>query len=216
MLGLELPVFHELHAKLTLRDPRGAVPRDAPFLIWSDPVRLEWSDRERAELARHEETRRFVDTLPGGVHIRPVDLLHGDELFLIWTYETDVRPYVWPPTFNPRYGDVVLRGSARMVPALAPYVGSNAAAGGLVDGGYYCKTRENRPLIGPLAVDGAFVLGALSGSGVMASLAAAELAAVHVTGGPLPAHARWFLPSRYDDPEYRDLVARWGPLVGQL
>jgi glycine/D-amino acid oxidase-like deaminating enzyme len=216
MLGLELPIFHELHAKLTLRDPRGAVPRDAPFLIWSDPVRLEWSDAERAELARHDETRQFTDTLPGGVHIRPVDLLHGDELFLIWTYETDERAYVWPPTFNPRYADVVLRGSARMVPALAPYVGSSAASGGVVDGGYYCKTRENRPLVGPLAVDGAFVLGALSGSGVMASLGAAELAAAHVTGGALPAHARWFLPSRYDDPEYRALVERWGPLVGQL
>src|SRR5262249_16899548 len=28
MLGLELPVFHELHAKLTFRDPRGVVRRD--------------------------------------------------------------------------------------------------------------------------------------------------------------------------------------------
>ncbi|HXD47204.1 MAG TPA: FAD-dependent oxidoreductase [Gemmatimonadaceae bacterium] len=216
MLGVTLPVFHELHAKLTMRDPRGAVPRGAPFLIWSDPVRLEWSDAERAELARHEETRRFSETLPGGVHIRPVDLEHGDELYLIWTYETDERPYVWPPTFNARYADVVLRGSARMVPALAPYVGTDAAANGTVDGGYYCKTRENRPLVGPLPVEGAFVLGALSGSGVMASLGAAELAAAHVAGRTLPAHARWFLPSRYDDPAYRALVERWGPLVGQL
>jgi hypothetical protein len=51
---------------------------------------------------------------------------------------------------------------------------------------------------------------------VMASLGAAELAAAHVAGRTLPAHARWFLPSRYDDPAYGALVEQWGPLVGQL
>lgn len=216
MLDVELPLFHELHAKLTIRDTRQLVSRDIPFLIWSDPVRIEWSDAERKELERHEETRRLVDTLPGGVHCRPVDLAHGDELYMIWTYETDVRPYVWPPDFNARYGDVVLRGCARMLPALAPYTTDGTAARGTIDGGYYCKTPENRPLIGPLAVEGAFVLGALSGSGLMASHASAELVAKHVTGQTLPDYARWFLPSRYDDPAYQSMIEDWGPLVGQL
>ena len=88
-----------------------------------DPTQLEWSDDERRELARDEHTRRFTEMLPGGVHVRPVDLAYGDELYLIWTYETDARPYVWPPTFDPHYGDVVLRGCARMMPGLAAYVG---------------------------------------------------------------------------------------------
>ena len=101
-----------------------------------------------------------------------------------------------------------------MIPGLAAYVEQRPRA--LIDGGYYCKTPENRPLIGPLPVSGAFVLGALSGMGVMSSHASAELLAAHVTGDRLPVYAKWFLPSRYEDPEYQTLVEKWGPLVGQL
>ena len=213
LLGLDMPVFHELHAKMTMRDPRGTVSRTAPFTIWTDPTSLAWTDAERAALEA-DGASRLAGTLPGGVHVRPVDLDHGDELYLIWTFETEPREFAWPPSFDPRYADVVLRGCARMIPGLAPYVASRAR--GVVDGGYYCKTRENRPLIGPLPIEGAFVLGALSGIGVMASHASAELLAQHVTGARLPDYAKWFLPSRYDDPGYRALVEAWGPMVGQL
>ena len=214
MLGLELPVLHELHAKATFRDPLGVVRRDAPFIIWQDPTDLPWTDAERRALASDESTRWLTTTLPGGVHVRPVDLAHGDEIYLIWTFETAVTPYVWPPRFDPRYGDVVLRGCARMIPGLTAYVGTSSP--GVVDGGYYCKAPENRPLAGPLPVQGAFVVGALSGIGVMSAMAAGELLSLHVAGGALPDYARWFLPSRYDDPAYRALVEQWGPLVGQL
>ena len=214
LLGIEFPVLHELHAKLTIRDPRGVVRRDAPFVIGLDPVQLEWGDADRRELERDEHARRLLEPLPAGVHVRPVDLVHGDELYLIWTYETDVRSYVWPPTFDRHYGDVVLRGCAGMIPGLSAYVAAGVT--GAVDGGYYCKTRENRPLIGPLPIEGAYVLGALSGSGVMAAHAAGELLSRHVAEQPLPEYAKWFLPSRYDDPAYRALVDQWGPLVGQL
>jgi glycine/D-amino acid oxidase-like deaminating enzyme len=193
-------VFSELHAKMTLHDPRRAVGRDAPFLIWTDPVHLEGETEPR----------------PAGVHVRPIDLGHGDELYLIWTFETEPREFNWPPSFDESYGDVVLRGAARMVPGLAPYVAEGAAANGFIDGGFYCKTPENRPLIGPLPIDGAFVLGALSGMGVMSAHASGELVSLHVAGESLPSYAKWFLPSRYDDPAYRKLVDEWGPLVGQL
>jgi glycine/D-amino acid oxidase-like deaminating enzyme len=214
LLDLELPVFHELHAKMTLHDPLRVIRRDAPFLIWTDPTQIDWSDGDRRELEASERTARLVGMLPGGVHVRPVDLVHGDELYLIWTFETERKPFAWPPSFDPHYGEVVLRGCVRMVPGLSAYVGQQPA--GYVDGGYYCKTPENRPLIGPLPVGGAFVLGALSGMGVMSSHASAELLAAHVTGDRLPSYAKWFLPSRYDDPDYRALVDKWGPLVGQL
>lgn len=213
LLDVELPVFHELHAKFTMRDVKRTVPRHAPFVIWSDGMSIDWSDREREELSRTEEGRRLLEPLPGGVHARPVDLAHGDEVYLIWTFETDVRPYVWPPAFGAHYGEAVVRGCARMIPAMQAYSGR---VPGITDGGYYCKTPENRPLIGPLGVPGAFVLGALSGSGLMASHASAELVALHVTGSKLPEYANWFLPSRYDDAAYRALVEEWGPLAGQL
>jgi glycine/D-amino acid oxidase-like deaminating enzyme len=183
---------------MTIRDPHLAVRRDAPFLIWADPVHLDGE----------------AETRPAGVHVRPIDLAHGDELYLIWTFETEPREFAWPPSFDPAYSDVVLRGAARMVPGLAPYV--RAKARGFIDGGYYCKTPENRPLIGPLPVEGAFVLGALSGMGVMSAHAGGELVSLHVAGERLPDYAKWFLPSRYDDAAYRKRVEEWGPLVGQL
>jgi len=207
LLGATLPVFHELHAKVTFRDTTRAVQRDAPFLIWNDPLHIDWSADER---------RRFgdEDDFPGGVHIRPVDLTHGDELYLIWTFETDRRDYEWPPAFDRRYAEIVLRGCAQMVPAMAAYVAAEPR--GFTDGGYYCKTPENRPLVGPLSAEGAYVVGALSGFGLMSAHGAGELVATHVVSGTLPDYARWFLPSRYDDREYRRKVAEWGPLVGQL
>src|SRR4030095_842619 len=94
----------------------------------------------------------------------------------------------------------VLRGLIRMVPALAEYLGRMRRP--YVDGGYYCKTRENRPLIGPSAVAGHYLLGGLSGYGIMASRAAAELLAAHLLETPLPDYAGEFLLSRYQDPAY--------------
>ena len=71
-----------------------------------------------------------------------------------------------------------------------------------LDGGYYTKTCENRPLVGQLPVEGAFVIGAVSGYGIMSAPATGELLARHVTGETLPEYASALAPSRYDDPGY--------------
>ena len=102
---------------------------------------------------------------------------------------------------------------ATMVPALKAYIGTSARP--YVDGGYYVKTRENRPLIGPLPVEGAYISSAYSGFGVMASCAGGDLIARHITGSPLPDDAPAFLLSRYQDPAYRALLDTWGD-GGQL
>jgi glycine/D-amino acid oxidase-like deaminating enzyme len=196
MLDVSVPVMHELHSKLTVRDPRGAVSRDAPFVIWNDPLEIDGR------------------ALPGGVHVRPVDLTHGDELQLIWTFEMEAREYEWPPRFDDRNREILLRGCAEMIPAMAPYIGSGAS--GVLDGGYYCKTRENRPLIGRLPVEGAFICGALSGIGLMSAHAAGELVALHVAEGALPDYAPAFAPSRYDNAAYVALIEEWGARTGQL
>ena len=70
-------------------------------------------------------------------------------------------------------------------------------------------------MIGPLPVEGACVIGALSGFGLMASPAAGELLAAHVTGSALPRYAPAFALERYQDPEYQKLLENWGA-TGQL
>ena len=214
MLGVEIPVFNELHGKVAINDPLGIVPRDAPLMIWSDPVTLPWDDEEREALAADEETRWLTEPFPAGVHFRPEGGPGATTLLLLWTYHVTPTPAVWPVRFDPEYAEVVVRGLTRMIPGLAAYGGNFGRP--YVDGGYYCKTRENRPLIGPLPVDGAYIFGALSGYGIMASQAGADLLAAHIAGSELPDYAPAFALSRYDDPAYRVLLDGWDAGVGQL
>jgi len=213
LLGVALPVFCERHAKVALVDTLGAVPRHAPMVIWTDPVRLPWSDDERRELAASPARRRLLDEIPAGVHGRPEGGSDSPVVLLIWTYDVEPVEPAFPVAFDPHYAEIVLRGMARPIPALAAYADRLPRC--VVDGGYYTKTRENRFLACPLPVEGAYVLGALSGYGLMAANGAADLLADHVTGRPLPAYAPAFDLARYDDPAYRARLERWGD-SGQL
>jgi glycine/D-amino acid oxidase-like deaminating enzyme len=212
LLGVELPVFCERHAKVAFNDVLGAMPREAPLTIWADPVRLPWSDDERDALAGSEH-RRLLDEFPAGVHGRPEGAADSRSVLLVWTYDVAPTEPTFPVRFDTSYPEIAIRGMSRMVPAMAPYLSRLPRA--VVDGGYYTKTRENRFLAGPLPVEGAYVIGALSGYGIMSSNAAADLLAAHITGAPLPPYSAAFAPSRYDDPAYRTLLETWGD-SGQL
>lgn len=207
LLDVAVPVFAEPHAKIAFNDVRNAIPRDAPMVIWTDPIRLAWSDEERDELLASPSHRHLLDELPAGVHGRPEGAGDSPSVLALWNYDlTPVEP-TFPMEFDPAYPEIVLRGMARMIPALAPYVGRLPRC--FVDGGYYMKTRENRFLAGPLPVTGAYVLGALSGYGLMASNGAADLLADYIAERPLPAYAPAFRLDRYDDPAYQALLASW-------
>lgn len=213
LLGLDLPIFSELHLKLALEDRRGVIPRDAPLVIWEDAQLLPWSAEERAALVESEETRHLTELFPGGVHFRPEGGHGAQTVLLLWAYHlTPVAP-TFPIVIDPEFPEIVLRGMTTLVPGLAGYLQKLPKA--YVDGGYYTKTQENRPLIGPLPVEGAYILAALSGYGLMAACASGELLAAHVTGAALPTYAAAFLFSRYDDPVYQQRVAAWGA-TGQL
>jgi sarcosine oxidase, subunit beta len=213
LLDLDLPVFSERHTKVAFRDHLGAVPRDAPLVIWTDPQTLAWSDEERLMLAEDDETRWMTQPLPGGAHLRPEGEHGSNILLMLWAYDAHPVPVVVPPAFDPSFPDVVLRGLVTMIPGLARYLGN--APRPAIDGGYYTKTRENRPLVGPLPVQGAHVIGALSGYGLMAACAAGELVAAHIMGSTLPPYAPAFLLSRYEDPAYSEWLAGWED-TGQL
>ena len=202
MLGTSLPVHTELHQKAAIRDTRGAVPRQAPLLIWDDEQRLPWSEAERAELAADPETRWLTTPLPSGVHTRPEGAGDSQTLLMLWEFRQEVCAPVWPPHLDESYPEIVLRGLATMLPAMRAYFERMPRP--QLDGGYYTKTGENRPLVGPLPLPGAYVLGAVSGYGIMSACALGELLAAQVMATPLPGYAAAFHPARYDDPHYLD------------
>lgn len=215
MIGVELPIFNELHGKVAIEDYLGILPRELPLMIWNDPITLPWSEEEKLELASDEETRWLTQEFPAGVHFRPEGGPDAQTILMLWTYHLEATEPVWPlPHFEPEYPEILLRGLSRMIPALSVYFDKMSKPE--IDGGYYCKTRENRPLIGPLPVEGAYLIGALSGYGIMAGMAAGELLAAHVTGSALPDYAPAFLLERYEDPAYRELLANWDATSGQL
>jgi glycine/D-amino acid oxidase-like deaminating enzyme len=132
---------------------------------------------------------------------------------MVWEYKTRLMEPVFPPPLDDQYSEIALRGLSTMLPGLREYFGR--APRPLIDGGYYVKTRENRLLAGPLPVQGSYVIGAVSGFGIMAACAAGELLTSHITGNDLPSYASAFSLSRYDDPEYQKILANWGD-SGQL
>ncbi len=199
LVGETLPVFSELHLKVGFRDTRGAVPREAPMLIWNDPQTLDWSPEERralTDMGRHD----LLGPMPASCHGRPEGNRESPWVLALWEYHRTVMEPSWPLPGDEVYPEAVIRGLTRMIPGLAEY--HHGLPHSVVDGGYYTKTRENRPLIGPGVTPGMFMVVALSGYGVMAACAAGELVARHVGGDPLPDHAPAFTLARYDDPAY--------------
>ncbi len=214
LIGVDLPVYNELHPKVAFKDNLGVIPPDAPLMIWDDPLHLYWNDHEIEELAAYEDTSWLLDRFPAGVHFRPEGSGEGSYLLGLWTYDIKEQEPVPDPVFDQEYPEIILRGLVRMVPGLKTYL--NKMNKPSIDGGYYCKTRENRPLICPLPVNGAYLFGAISGFGIMGAMAGGELLAKHVTGDELPDYAEAFLLSRYDDPEYQELLKEWESTSGQL
>jgi glycine/D-amino acid oxidase-like deaminating enzyme len=210
LIGVTLPITAERHRKVSFQDTLSAMPRSAPMMIWLDEQYLPFSDDERAALADDPDFAWALEKFPAGVHGRPDGAYAALALF---NHHGEAVEPVFPLPDAPHYAEIALRGMATMVPALEAYNGKPPRP--YVDGGYYVRTRENRPLIGPAGPEGVFVSCAYSGFGVMASAAGGELMARHVMEAPLPRYAPAFLPSRYDDPRYRAALETWGD-GGQL
>jgi len=204
---IQLPVYCELHLKVSTTDHLKIIPREAPLLIWNDAQKLPWSKEEGAFLAEDQDTRWLLEEFPRGVHTRPEGLKDSPIILMLWEYHTIEVDPVWPPPLDSDYPEIALRGLATMIPELKRYFDNPPRP--YLDGGYYTKTKENRPLIGPLPVEGAWVIGALSGYGLMASLAAGELLALHLLDKDLPSYAAAFELKRYQDPAYLDLLSNW-------
>ena len=213
LLGVDLPVYTELHLKAAIKDPLGVVGREAPLLIWNDAQALSWEKEEREALAEDDETHWLTKEFPSGAHTRPEGAGESQTILMLWEYQTKRMEPLWPPKMDEQYPEVALRGLAVMLPRMKEYFAKMPHP--QLDGGYYTKTRENRPLVGGMGVDGAYVIGAVSGYGIMAACGVADLLAAQVTGTKLPKYADAFELKRYNDPEYQKKLENWGE-SGQL
>ena len=213
LLGVDLPVHTELHLKAAIKDSLRVVGREAPLLIWADPQFLPWEEEEREALAEDDETKWLMEAFPTGVHVRPEGTAENQTILMLWEYQTKVIEPIWPPPIDEQYPEIAMRGLATMLPRMKEYFARMPRP--QLDGGYYTKTRENRPLVGPLSIEGAYVIGAVSGYGIMSASGVGHLLAAHVTGANLPSYAPAFTLARYDDPEYQKRLESWGD-NGQL
>jgi glycine/D-amino acid oxidase-like deaminating enzyme len=204
MVEVDLPVRNEVHLKSALRDSAGAVPRDAPLTILADRQRLDWSDEERSMLADDPELEYLLGELPSGAHLRPEGPADSPILLLLWDYRKLESEPVHPVPADPIYQEIALRGLSSLVPGLKGYIERPQRPS--VDGGYYTRTIENRPLIGPCGPAGSYVIGALSGYGIMAAMAAGELLRACIDGGKLPGYAEDMALARYEEEGYLEKV----------
>jgi len=204
MLGIELPIENFLQRKIVIRDPLGIVPRDMPFTVFADPQRLKWTDEEREFIAADPDYLWLLDEFPAGLHIKPES---RDQIKLGWAYNRLPEKPRWETEDDFDFPNVVMRGASRFIPALQSYL-EEMPIPVVQIAGYYSRTPENWPLIGPLQLEGAYAVAALSGFGTMTACAAGELCSAWITNDPRPGYARYFHPDRYSDPDITSEISR--------
>jgi glycine/D-amino acid oxidase-like deaminating enzyme len=203
MLGTSLPVTNTLQQKIAFEDTAKCIPRKMPFSIDLDPQTIDWTDEETALLAESDEHAWLTKEMPGAIHCRPDGGDAGSWVKLGWAYNNTNAQAEREPSMQDAFPEIVLRGAARLNPALKHYYGQLPRAMRHY-GGFYTLTDENWPLIGPMDVDGSYVVGAMSGFGTMAACAAGDLCARVVSGSQLPHYAHALSLKRYND---TDLLA---------
>jgi len=204
-LGLELPVFSERHLKITMTDSIGVVDRNAPLLIYNDPQFIPWAEEEITFFQEDTSFNWLLNKFPPGAHTRPEGAGNSKSIIMLWEYNTTpIKPIFPVPIKDPIYHEITLHGLSRMLPKMQNYFSKIPKPS--IDGGYYTKTRENRPLISPLPVKGAYIIGALSGFGIMSACGAADLLSAYIANERLPNYAPAFSIERYQNKKYLESI----------
>lgn len=209
LLGERLPVHCIFHQKIAFDDTEHAIPRSMPFAIDLDEHVIAWTADEREMLASDPALAWLTKPMPGGIHCRPDGGDHGTWIKLGWAYNRTEGDPSGPAPLDTNFPDIVLRAASRLNPSLQTYLG-RLPRRRTHYGGYYTMTAENWPLIGPMATDGSYVCGALSGYGTMSACAAGSICAAWIAGSALPDFAEALSLGRYEDPALMDELSRLG------
>ncbi len=194
MLGIQLPITNSLQQKIAFED----VGRAMPFSIDLDPQNIDWSDEESELIAEDPKMGWLTNEMPGAIHCRPDGGDRGSWIKMGWAFnDAEVQPTL-EPELSDFFPEIVLRGAARLNPALKQYYGHLPRSMHHYCG-YYTTTAENWPLIGEMNVEGTYIVGAMSGFGTMSACAAGELCAQWVLANELPTYAKALSPERYND-----------------
>ncbi|KAL4165161.1 hypothetical protein KRP22_003892 [Phytophthora ramorum] len=218
MSSFDVPIINELHCRAIVDDVDHVLPPTMPLTFDSDPMgKLEISDADRKELMTDPVAARMLEEYPGGVHVRPYN---GDKMMAVWTYDIEPVPAHYPveDVLDRRFPEVCVRGLTKMFPQVKSYLTRPEVRDSFyVSGGYYCKTLDNLPLIGPApsTIGGIFLQSAMTGVGLMSSGASGHLLATQVMGEKLEGcgladHVDAFLPSRFEDQAYVDFLSDGG------
>ena len=199
MLGTELPLFNTFQQKIAFEDHAGAIPRATPFSIDLDNQVIDWGDATDM-IAQDAKLSWLADEMPGAIHCRPDGGDKGRWVKLGWAYNQQHAPASKVVPLDDLFPEIVLRGAARLNPALKCYFGKLPRTMHHY-GGWYTMTDENWPLIGPMGPPDSFMACAMSGFGTMAACGSGELCADWVAGDDLPSYAADFSLSRYQRPE---------------
>lgn len=198
MTGSRLAVRNTLQQKIAFEDTQRVIARDMPFSIDLDNQHIDWSSDEIALLNEDPIYARLTAEMPGAIHCRPDGGDRGSWVKLGWAFNDEPVAPTREPPLTDAYPEIVLRGAARLNPALKAYYG-RLPRNSHHYGGYYTLTEENWPLIGATDIDGCFVVGAMSGFGTMAACAAGELCACWVSNADKPDYAPMLSPQRHQD-----------------
>jgi len=203
LLDMQFPVWNTLQRKIIIPDPLNIIPPNMPFTIFADKQYLNWPEEELNFFKSDESLNWLVQEFPGAIHIKPEA---GKRIKMGWAFSTDVVEPEWSIPKSTYFPQILLKGASRFIPALSAYA-ENIPTPLIEYGGYYNRTKENFPLIGPTALENVFVVGALAGFGTMAACAAGELCAFYLTEKALPVYAPYFHPNRNENPEIRKEIA---------
>lgn len=212
MLGVSLPLYNVMQQKIAFPDTGGAIPRSMPFAIDMDPQVIDWDPEDRDLIAADPATEHLAAQMPGAIHCRPEGGMRSNWLKLGWAYNETPQAADWAIPLDPRFPEIVLRGAARLNPALKAYYGKLPRQMHHY-GGWYTRTKDNWPLIGRMGPEGAYMACGLSGHGTMAACATGESLAAWVAGTALPPWARPFSLDRFT---HADLAETAGEDAGLL